>query len=100
MNNENDEETIKFFFIEKINKDKTSKTYFTRKIFEEYVKFKNAVNIFIQNNKFIQKNSINKKQEKNIINYNNIKYWIKTIIYKKKLFICKYKIATNSKAFR
>ena len=80
MNNENDEETIKFFFIEKINKDKTSKTYFTRKIFEEYVKFKNAVNIFIQNNKFIQKNSINKKQEKNIINYNNIKYWIKTII--------------------
>ena len=80
MNNENDEENIKLFFLEKINKDKTSKTYLTRKIFEEYVKFKNAVNIYIQNNKLASKNSINKKQEININNYNNIKYWIKMII--------------------
>ena len=80
MNNENDEENIKLFFLEKINKDKTSKTYLTRKIFEEYVKFKNAVNIYIQNNKLTPKNIINKKQEININNYNNIKYWIKMII--------------------
>ena len=80
MDKENDEETIKCFFIEKINKDKTSKTYFTRKIFEEYVKFKNSVKIFIQNNKFTPRSIINKKQEKNITNYNNIKYWIKNII--------------------
>ena len=80
MNNENDEELIKFFFVEKISKDKTAKTHFTRKIFEEYVKFKNAVNIFIQSNKYSPKININKKHEKNISNYNNIKNWIKKII--------------------
>ena len=80
MNNNNDEENIKTFFIEKINKDNTNETYLTRKIFEEYVKCKNAVNISIQNNKVMSKNSVTKKQEKNIINYNNIKYWIKTIL--------------------
>ena len=80
MNNNNDEENIKTFFIEKINKDNTNETYLTRKIFEEYVKCKNAVNISIQNNKLMSKNSITKNKKKNIINYNNIKYWIKTIL--------------------
>ena len=80
MNNENDEENIKLFFIEKINNNKTNKTQITRKIFEEYVKCKNAVNISIQSIKSISNNNINKKQEKNINNYNNIKHWIKLII--------------------
>ena len=80
MNNENDEENIKLFFIEKINKENSNKIVLTRKIFEEYVKCKNAVNISIQNSKNIPKNNIAKKQEKNINNYNNIKYWIKNII--------------------
>ena len=80
MNNQNEEENIKIFFIEKINTDKTNKTHITRKIFEEYVKYKNAVNISLQNNKIMSKNSINKKQEKHINNYNNIKFWIQKII--------------------
>ena len=80
MNNDKDEENIKLFFIKKINKDNYNETHLTRKIFEEYVKCKNAVNISIQNNKALSKNNITKKQEKNINNYNNIKYWIKMII--------------------
>ena len=80
MNNEeNDEENIKLYFIEKINKENSIHTYLTRKIFEEYVKCKNAVNISIQNNKTL-KNFITKKQEKNLNNYKNIKFWIKMII--------------------
>ena len=78
MNNENDEENIKLFFIEKISQENND-TKITRKIFEEYVKCKNAVNISIHNNK-ISKSAITKKQEKNINNYNNIKYWIKKIL--------------------
>ena len=83
MNNDKDEENIKIFFIEKINKDNSNETHLTRKILEEYVKCKNAVNISIQNNKALSKNNITKKQEKNINNYNNIKYWIKMIIITK-----------------
>jgi len=80
MNNDNDEEIIKLFFTEKINKNKTNKTQITRKIFEEFVKCKNAVNISIRNNKNISKNNINRKHEKHINNYNNIKYWIKMLL--------------------
>ena len=80
MNNENDEENIKIFFFEKINKENINKIHLTRKIFEEYVKCKNAVNISIQHSKNMPKNNIAKKQEKNLNNYNNIKYWIKKII--------------------
>ena len=78
MNNENDEENIKLFFIEKISQENND-TKMTRKIFEEYVKCKNAVNISIHNNK-MSNSAITKKQEKNINNYNNIKYWIKMIL--------------------
>ena len=80
MNNDNDEENIKMFFIDRINQDNSINTLLTRKIFEEYVKCKNAVNISIQNNKINSKNNLTKKQEKNLNNYNNIKYWIKMII--------------------
>jgi hypothetical protein len=80
MNNDNDEENIKMLFIDRINQDNSINTLLTRKIFEEYVRCKNAVNISIQNNKTNSKNNLTKKQEKNINNYNNIKYWIKMII--------------------
>ena len=79
MNDENDEENIKLFFIEKISQENTNDIKITRKIFEEYVKCKNAVNISIHNNK-MSKSTVTKKQEKNINNYNNIKYWIKMIL--------------------
>ena len=79
MNNENEEEKIKTFFIDKLLKEKKIETYFSSKIFEEYVKYKNAVNIFIQTNK-LPNATITKKHQKNIIKYNNIKCWIKMII--------------------
>ena len=83
MNNENDEEKIKILFIDKILKSKKSENYFATKIFEEYVKYKNAVNIYLQSNQTKNsKNNIspNKKHQKNITKYTNIKYWIKMII--------------------
>ena len=77
--NENDEEKIKIFFFDKLLKEKKSQTYFSSKIFEEYVKYKNAINIYIQTNK-LQSSNITKKHQTNIIKYNNIKFWIKMII--------------------
>ena len=68
MNNENDEEKIKILFIDKILKSKKSENYFATKIFEEYVKYKNAVNIYLQSNQTKNsKNNIspNKKHQKN-----------------------------------
>ena len=79
MINENEEELIKKLFIDKIINSKKSKNYFSAKIFEEYVKCKNAVNIYLQTNGV--ESSINaKKYQKNISKYNNIKSWIKMII--------------------
>ena len=80
MNNENDEEKIKILFIDKILKSKKSENYLATKIFEEYVKCKNAVNIYLQSNQAQNKNIPNKKHQKNIYKYTNIKYWIKMII--------------------
>ena len=80
MNNENDEEKIKILFIDKILKSKKSETHLATKIFEEYVKCKNAVNIYLQSNQAQNKNTPNKKHQKNIYKYTNIKYWIKMII--------------------
>ena len=48
--NEKDEDLIKKLFIDKLLKTKQLDTYFVTKIFEEYVKCKNAVNIYIQAN--------------------------------------------------
>jgi len=79
MINENEEELIKTQFIDKIIKSKKSKKYLAIKIFEEYVKYKNAVNIYLQTNGFIS-GRINKKYQKHISKYNNIKNWIKMII--------------------
>ena len=80
MNNENDEEKIKILFIDKILKSKKSENYLATKIFEEYVKCKNAVNIYLQSNQAQNKSIPNKKHQKNIYKYTNIKYWIKMII--------------------
>ena len=80
MNNENDEEKIKILFIDKILKSKKSETHLATKIFEEYVKCKNAVNIYLQSNQAQNKSIPNKKHQKNIYKYTNIKYWIKMII--------------------
>ena len=80
MNNENDEEKIKILFTDKILKSKKSENYLATKIFEEYVKCKNAVNIYLQSNQAQNKNIPNKKHQKNIYKYTNIKYWIKMII--------------------
>ena len=80
MNNENDEEKIKILFIDKILKSKKSENYLATKIFEEYVKCKNAVNIYLQSNQAQNKSVPNKKHQKNIYKYTNIKYWIKMII--------------------
>ena len=79
MNNEKDEEKIKTLFIDKLYKEKKNGNYLTIKIFEEYVKFKNAVNIYLQANG-AQNNSTSIKHKKNICKYNNIKTWIKIII--------------------
>ena len=79
MINENEEELIKTQFIDKIIKSKKSKKYLAIKIFEEYVKYKNAVNIYLQTNGFISGRN-NKKYQKHISKYNNIKNWIKMII--------------------
>ena len=79
MNNENDEEKIKKLFIDKLLKSKKSENHLGTKIFEEYVKCKNAVNIYLQANG-TQNNTTTKKHQKNIDKYNNIKYWIKMII--------------------
>ena len=80
MNNENDEEKIKILFTDKILKSKKSENYLATKIFEEYVKCKNAVNIYLQSNQAQNKSIPNKKHQKNIYKYTNIKYWIKMII--------------------
>ena len=80
MNNENDEEKIKILFIDNILKSKKSENYLATKIFEEYVKCKNAVNIYLQSNQAQNKSIPNKKHQKNIYKYTNIKYWIKMII--------------------
>ena len=77
--NEKDEDLIKKLFIDKLLKTKQLDTYFVTKIFEEYVKCKNAVNIYIQANGS-QNNINNTIHRKNIIKYNNIKSWIKMII--------------------
>ena len=77
--NEKDEDLIKKLFIDKLLKTKQLDTYFVTKIFEEYVKCKNAVNIYIQTNG-TQNNINNTKHRKNIIKYNSIKSWIKMII--------------------
>ena len=79
MNNDNDEELIKKQFIDIILKSKKSQMHIATKIFEEYVKCKNAVNIYLQANG-TQNNINNKKYQKNIYKYNNIKSWIKIII--------------------
>ena len=79
MNNDNDEELIKRQFIDKILKSRKSQIHLATKIFEEYVKCKNAVNIYLQANG-TQNNINNKKYKKNIYKYNNIKSWIKMII--------------------
>ena len=80
MNKENDEEKIKILFTDKILKSKKSENYLATKIFEEYVKCKNAVNIYLQSNQAQSKSIPNKKHQKNIYKYTNIKYWIKMII--------------------
>ena len=80
MNNENDEEKIKILSIDNILKSKKSENYLATKIFEEYVKCKNAVNIYLQSNQAQNKSIPNKKHQKNIYKYTNIKYWIKMII--------------------
>ena len=80
MNNENDEEKIKILFTDKILKSKKSENYLATKIFEEYVKCKNAVNIYLQSNQAQNKSIPNKKHQKNIYKYTKIKYWIKMII--------------------
>ena len=80
MNNENDEEKIKILFTDQILKSKKSENYLATKIFEEYVKCKNAVNIYLQSNQAQNKSIPNKKHQKNIYKYTNIKYWIKMII--------------------
>ena len=80
MNKENDEEKIKILFTDKILKSKKSENYLATKIFEEYVKCKNAVNIYLQSNQAQNKSIPNKKHQKNIYKYTNIKYWIKMII--------------------
>ena len=76
---ENEEEMIKTQFIDKLLKTKKPDTYFATKIFEEYVKCKNSVNIYLQTNE-LNKNINKKKHQKNINKYNNIKFWIKLII--------------------
>ena len=68
MNNENDEEKIKILFTDKILKSKKSENYLATKIFEEYVKCKNAVNIYLQSNQAQNKSIPNKKHQKNINN--------------------------------
>ena len=80
MNNDNDEELIKRQFIDKILKSRKSQIHLATKIFEEYVKCKNAVNIYLQSNQAQNKSIPNKKHQKNIYKYTNIKYWIKMII--------------------
>ena len=79
MINENEEELIKTQFIDKVIKSKKSKKYLAEKIFEEYVKYKNAVNIYLQTNGFIS-NPNDKQYQKHISKYNNIKNWIIMII--------------------
>ena len=67
MNNDNDEELIKRQFIDKILKSRKSQIHLATKIFEEYVKCKNAVNIYLQANG-TQNNINNKKYKKTYIN--------------------------------